>query len=418
MSKKPLTPKSLYTLNLKLNKKGWKMSDLGSYVRNLQKQGYTIQQIKQYLLKYGYPENVIDQTIYSLSHPTEIKHTIHITKTSLIAIAIMVIGIIITSFFVFRHKPAEQLLDVSIDSIDTEVQPGDFLTATIQLSNQGSQIKYDIYLKSEVFNEDTNERLVFKSETFALETEISHDFQIRIPLETEAGNYILQTTARLPGQSPKATAMFKIKKETLIEPTCSDNIQNQDEEDIDCGGSCQPCKKCPESCDDNDPLTIDTCDSSSNFECIHEMPAVCGDDICQATENTNTCPDDCIIPTTGTVWDELERIKHLANSDCSLAEQECNQIESNFKDKCLQNIGEICLDTNTCDRITDEHNRDRCFYNVAKASNKKIICENIQHEDRRNSCYIHFAVSGDYSVCDKITNEYVKRQCNILKETS
>lgn len=394
------------------------MPDLVSYIRELQRKGYNIPQIKGYLLKYGYPENVIDHAIYNISHGTEIKHTIHITKTGLAAIAIIVLGLITASFFIFRpEKAPSELLDISIDSIDTAVAPGDFLSASIELSNMGSSNRYDIYLKSEIFNENTKERATFKSETVALETTKSHNINIRIPADAKEGNYILQVTGRLPPQAAIATAMFTIKAEQA-EPTCFDNIQNQGEEDIDCGGPCQACKKCP-SCDDNDPITIDYCDAATNFECRHEKPAECGDDICSETENTNTCPDDCIeTAPPGTIWDELERIKELANSNCEKARQECENIDTDFKDKCLQNVGEICLEPDTCDKIDDQYYKERCFYNVAKALNKKILCENIQHEDRRNSCYIHFAVSGDYSVCDKITNEYVKKSCNTLKQTA
>ena len=66
------------------------MPDLTTYIQNLVNQGYNVEQIKGQLLQYGYPEETIDQAIYSISHKHEVTHTIHLTKTSLIAIIIIV----------------------------------------------------------------------------------------------------------------------------------------------------------------------------------------------------------------------------------------------------------------------------------------------------------------------------------------
>jgi len=52
----------------------------------------------------------------------------------------------------------------------------------------------------------------------------------------------------------------------VVTPTCSDGIKNQGEEEIDCGGPCEPC--------------------SSN-------PDVCGDGVCSGTETESSCPTDC-----------------------------------------------------------------------------------------------------------------------------
>jgi hypothetical protein len=43
------------------------------------------------------------------------------------------------------------------------------------------------------------------------------------------------------------------KKDTIVEETCSDGIQNQDEAGVDCGGPCSPCKQ--SVCDGNGSST-------------------------------------------------------------------------------------------------------------------------------------------------------------------
>ena len=49
------SPKLLYTLQPDKNQ--YKMPDLNSYIKNLEKQGYDIRTIKATLLRYGYPED-------------------------------------------------------------------------------------------------------------------------------------------------------------------------------------------------------------------------------------------------------------------------------------------------------------------------------------------------------------------------
>jgi len=395
------------------------LPELNTYISNLLKKGYSVAQIKSTLLEYGYPEQAIDQAIYNLKGH-EVQHTIHITKTSLIAVVIIVLGLITSSYFIFNKEgQAETLLDVKVERIDSEVKPGELLSASIELSNMGSDERYDIHLKYEIFDEGTNERLTFKSETVALETAKSQNMNIEIPNNAPEGSYIFQVTARYSGEAPIATSMFRIKEDAQQTATCYDSIKNQGEEDIDCGGPCPACKECPASCDDDDAATEDYCSAATGFECRNDRSDVCGDGTCSLSEGSATCPEDCSTdPPLINVWNELDRIKELAQSDCTGAKEECEKIGSDFRDKCLQNVGEICLDANTCDKIEDQMQKEKCFYNVAKGLNKKVLCENIQSEDRRNSCYIHFAVNGDYEVCDKITNEYVKKSCNTLKQAA
>jgi hypothetical protein len=51
---------------------------------------------------------------------------------------------------------------------------------------------------------------------------------------------------------------------------------------------------CPETCDDNDSCTADTCGNETRYECRHEqLIPCCGDSACEQGETFSTCPDDC-----------------------------------------------------------------------------------------------------------------------------
>jgi hypothetical protein len=91
-------------------------------------------------------------------------------------------------------------------------------------------------------------------------------------------------------------------------PTCSDGIQNQGEDRIDCGGPCPPCECLSDSaCSDGLFCTgVESCDAYGNCQpgtnpCpgqgCDEVNDVCvpcdNDGVCEAGENCNTCPGDC-----------------------------------------------------------------------------------------------------------------------------
>jgi hypothetical protein len=397
--------------------------DLTSYIKDLVSKGYDIYTIKSGLLRYGYPEQMVDQAIYNLNHPQK---SLELSKTTvLISVGVLIVLALGTYFFFFSGVIPDKLLDVTITTSDSEVQPGGFLSASIDLVNMGKQKRYDVFLKYELLNEETRKRAAYKGETVALTDTKSQNVNLLIPKETQAGSYILHVTAKYKDESAAAQSMVKVKDKSAVtlppktKETCSDSVKNQDEEAVDCGGVCAPCtKSCPLSCEDSNSLTIDYCDSSTGYECKHEKPAVCGDNLCSDTEDINSCPDDCRqkvdVPELD-IWAQLETIKKLAQTSEGEALSGCEKIDINYKDDCLQNVGEVSLNPSICDRIQAEMQKDRCFSTVASATKNPLLCENVKKDSRRDTCYTDFVALDDFSVCDKITNEYLKNSCNTLK---
>ncbi|UJR09773.1 hypothetical protein I4U23_014000 [Adineta vaga] len=92
------------------------------------------------------------------------------------------------------------------------------------------------------------------------------------------------------------------RKKCAIVESCEDNIKNQDESDIDCGGvKCPRCalwKKCKDNCDCiSDTCKNKTCavaescmDGMKNQE---ETDIDCGGDQCAKCEDLKLCDDDC-----------------------------------------------------------------------------------------------------------------------------
>ncbi|MBR9699577.1 hypothetical protein GOV09_03930 [Candidatus Woesearchaeota archaeon] len=387
------------------------MADLTSYIRKLIKQGYDTRYIKQYLRKYGYPEKTIDQALYNVQGH---RSTLPLSLASTIILIIIVVAISAFALFWFWPDASSDSLEMRIMDLDSTVKAGASVQASIDLSKDSKQDE-DIFLKAEVFDRN-DKRVAFRSQTAAVGNSDTVSLSIKLPNSLQEGSYTLTITARYSGQSPQASKKFSVTSDK--QPTCSDGIKNQDEEDIDCGGSCKACKDCPASCEDDNANTQDYCNAETDFECKHDPISVCGDSICSKDESTESCSQDCQEQTTANPWDELERIKQLAKTDKNQAKVECSKLPESFRDKCLENIGEESSDPAVCDKITEQYNRDRCFTQVAQSLNNQAICENIQKESRRDNCYINFAIDGDYTVCDKIINTYLKKSCTTLAQTS
>jgi len=56
-----------------------------------------------------------------------------------------------------------------------------------------------------------------------------------------------------------------------------------------------PPSVCPSSCDDQNSCTRDYCQASTDYFCAHDLlnRACCGNNVCDAGENTCLCPEDC-----------------------------------------------------------------------------------------------------------------------------
>ena len=54
---------------------------------------------------------------------------------------------------------------------------------------------------------------------------------------------------------------------------------------------------CPDTCDDNNSCTNDTCSASTDFKCVHEdIAPCCGNGVCEKSEDlANECPEDCTV---------------------------------------------------------------------------------------------------------------------------
>ena len=359
---------------------------LQEYVKGLMQKGHDTYAIRNFLLKYGYSENEINDAINSTFKQT-IRHEIHLSHTTVLVIIFIFASLLgVASFFYYKPSsipsPAE-LLDLNLEPVTTApVQAGDNFIFIKEFSNLGSAKRYDVVVRQEILDAKTNKVITQKIETRAIETFGSTQTKILVPQDTKPGDYILRAIVEYDGKKAVATLPIKViakaistaKKEE--KESCFDGIKNQNEQGVDCGGVCSPCKVQTE-------VISPKQETSSNLMST---------------------------PT-------LDEIKETARVDAGKASQQCNQIEvPDLKDTCIANIGEVQRNRNYCSQIANARIKDLCYTNIAKINNDNSLCADISIDSRKDACYMTFVLDNhDYSVCDKITNAQLRQSCESLK---
>ncbi len=388
-----------------------------NYIRGLLQKGYDISTIKNTMLKYGYSNEEIDEAVNSIYNPT-IRHEVHLSKTTVLVIIFVVASAIgITLFFYLNSaKTSAQLLDLKLEPVKTEVQPGDNVVFIKEMSNLGSSKRYDAVVTEEIIDSATFKVVSQNTETIAIETSSSTQTRLKIPNDAKPGDYLLRVTAEYSGQKAFAKLPIKILPPANKE-SCSDGIRNQNEENIDCGGVCNPCEKeTPKlDCNDNNQCTKDIVE---NGKCVNSpITPCCGNNICEDGEQNN-CDADCKKEINVPAPETIDEIKELAKSYPEKALTQCNNIEvPNLKDTCIGNIGEVQKNKNYCVKIANADIKNQCYSTVAKLTNDNSLCQEITNDGLKDACYMTFVLDNhDYSVCGKIVNQAQRQSCEYLRQ--
>ncbi len=365
---------------------------LVDYVRQQINAGYDINSIRAHLLRYGYDASAVDAAVKKAAR-----------KGFPLGIAAGIIGllliIVVVTLVIINMGPSapEQLLDLEIAMISEDIYPRDTIEFNVQSISMGNTKRYDITLLHEI-RDSSGRMITSKEEDVGIETRISKVSRIKVPVSASAGRYNLRTTAFYDSRSASSQVQFDIQ-ETVVEPEPGP----------------EPEKRCPASCDDNDPCTEDICNAETDYECEHNpIVPCCGNNICEKEESYETCSIDCPFegpdvpeptpdppePTekpgdyyvTGSEYslgEVIEIAQQKSSPDPKNAVRFCNDFTGNYKD--------ICLTT------------------VAKQTNNYRYCEDIVFDAERDNCYTHFIVENeDYTLCSKVVNKHIRTACESM----
>lgn len=397
------------------------------YIMDNLKKGYDLQTIRNYLWKSGYNIQDIDAAIRTVNtsygynqSQHHVRHTIHFSKSAMLIIGLFLLTALGATFFLFdsgSETTPSKLLDVEITTDKTVYSAGDTINFELVILSMGSEPRNDIVVRYEILDK-YQDVIQYKEEEIALQTRISKQATINIPSDSEPGLYELKTTSTYSGKTATSKLSFRVKSDSS-EPSCNDGIQNQNEEGIDCGGVCTACASCSDGllngdeegvdcggscrnscevecnpkCNDQDLCTEDRC---VNGNCVYtKITPCCGNFYCEESEDYASCPADCDAPSEESITpqDKLDNAITLAKTDPSSA-------------------GEVCQTINDLTVV------DQCFQEVAKSANMSIFCNYISVDEKRDSCYINFAMTGDFTVCDRIKSEYLVMSCEMLRDAN
>ena len=187
-------------------------NSLVRYIREQVRQGYDAASIKRYLLKYGYSESQINEAFQFAYPPSEVKHEVHLSKTTIAIVIAVVCSLVLISGAIFMFmgadKTPKELLDVKMSLSSSSVPYGGNLMFNVEIYNLGKSGRFDVTLRHEVLNL-RDEFITFQEETIALETRASSSVTLGLG-DASSGSYYVKTTALYGGKSAKATSSFKI----------------------------------------------------------------------------------------------------------------------------------------------------------------------------------------------------------------
>ncbi len=386
------------------------VDDLLKYVEEQLRSGYKPEAVRQALVRKGYSPAVVDGVLESIMQksqqaPVLMGRNHEKSVLGKIVIIILVLGLgVLGAIFLPKLLGSEALLDVSVSPDRLSYHPGEDVGFGLEVYNMGSSEKFDITLKYRILDE--NFALVnSREETVAIRTSTSHHRSLKIPDDTLPGTYTLKVFANYEGKIATSSFSFSVKEESAPVETCYDNIKNQDEAGVDCGGVCggywydNECHDEPESEPQEEdepetPVEEPTCNDGvkNQDEVGVDCGGVCGgywyDGSCHSEPEPQPAPQPS--PSTAQL---IMDVREEAKTDPDQAKN-------------------ICLD------IDKERSRDKCLQAVAQASMRDDICELITNTDERDTCYYPFFMQGDYSVCEKLTDPQSRESCEQLKQIS
>ncbi len=351
---------------------------INDYVRTQLRRGYAPEAIRASLLTAGYNPQDIDFALRIASKPAERRivitgKTILITVGSLLAIAILAFA----GFLLF--KPAAKEISISMQVEQPQIMPGGTLSVMTILSSEQKRtvpVMLDYAIVDPVLRKIITTR-VGRTEVglSAIDTQ-----SIQLPENIPPGEYEVRLVAgyaRLTRvQYAKFTVVAAEKPEAAaVVPEEAELVPEE--------------LACPETCDDLNPATMDFCERGI---CIHTIiKGVCGNGLCEPSENRMNCPEDC-----GPAQDTaavIEQALKVVQSDPEKAATICNS-------------------------LVIPESADPCFAAIANASRKSALCMNIQDLRARDNCLMEFALTNDFSVCLQLSNRYLMTSCQSLARLS
>ena len=371
------------------------------YVKKELAAGYKPEAIRSYLVNYGYDPASVEEAISAAAAAPApkpaapaapaVKKKIPIIPVAGGILAVIFVVVVFLIFFAGKEEEAVVAvaralpLDLKLSMISSNVRQGDTILFDVILTSLDKKSR-DIALIYEI-TDNSGVRIDQQEDLVSTAAKSFEQRQMDIPADAAPGRYTLTATARFDSEIVEETINFGV----LAAGAAAAKV-----EVIEFAAELE----CPVSCDDNDVCTDDRCSAATNYQCVHfAVTPCCGNLKCEDFEDSNNCPTDCApaAPTGAAVVVTLQ------------------EISQNARNYALTNLNQA---ENYCNSFSDTNQRDSCYYVVSQTSKQSKYCGTLASELKRDNCYSEYALAGDFTVCDKMTNPYTKQSCFELQAVS
>ncbi len=406
------------------------MGGLSQYVEEQLTKGYNVNDIRQYLLRYGYSPTDVDAAIQSIHHnPPQFTHIFSHSVTAAIVI-VLALGLGIGIYFTLPTTTTPTLIISSPtqaspqSSLSISYSIGSFtspLSITYTITDVTSKVlsrgKATLTLKSGSFSTtapalqgtykltaqgQTNGRRIESSTSFIVSTIDTSDTCTNGVIDQGEGG------VDCGGQCKPCTTT-----------SCTNAIQDGNEQNIDCGGDCGPCENpVPLTCDDKNPCTQDE-QVRGSCRSIPILPC-CGNTVCEPNEQ-QLCTEDCSSQTVRDFYnlpilDIVDEAISSAATNPAKSRSLCGSIKDEaFFDNCFRDVAKITHATSDCDNIQTVKKKESCYTDIADATQSIDTCLLIINNDRRDFCIQKLQNNHGIFACDKYTNTLLREGCEFLK---
>lgn len=289
-------------------------------------------------------------------------------KTALFVVVLLFASVVVFGFFFFR----EEKVSLSVSAVKSKVLLGENLVFDKELSAE----KAVIALRHEVLDY-SGKTVVAKQEKVAVRGRSKSKSEIALPKTLKPGRYTL--SSYIKDKNIKDSFSFEIVESIAAETPEIPKVEDQKFAPVESG--------CPSSCDDGFACTEDVCE---NAVCISKpVSPCCGNRVCEGNEDEDNCALDCSRQRFD-AGKSIEQAKNTVKSDPRRAE-------------------------NFCKSLPDASVSDNCFAEIAKEANQSRLCDFINEEYKKDNCLMDFALKNDFSVCEKVANQYLASSCYSLE---
>lgn len=324
------------------------------YVRKLRGQGYSDEVIRSQLIGAGHDPASVDSVLRVSAGGSK--------KLLFVFFGVLVVLAIAIVFLLYILVPPASLLSLDIYS------PGKYSVGSSALISghidlvQGRAVQ--VKLVYQIVGVDGS-LVARKEESLLVDRSVDVGAQLLIPNSTVPGQYTATISMSYDDKSVSRSASIDLR-----------SLLDKDVEVVDC----------PYPCDDFNKCTVDKC---VNGRCVYEVVLpCCGNDLCETGENVLNCAEDCKAAITPS--------------------SKPGDIINQARDSAKVNVDRAA---SLCATISVSSSADDCYYVVAEQSGNSAVCGVISGVSKRDDCYVMFMLKDDYSVCGKISNKYLRANC-------